>query len=179
VENNTENYIGYEYKNVFVWFNMESLYKDNYPCFGWILEKESVSLPGSPFVEMRFKRNRKIRNRMELTRLQNQFDFIVKKIVKLERGRTSIATALSLTIALIGTAFIALSVFAYLDNVVRLCVLFAIPGFVGWVIPYSCYKKIYRKNLEQIKPLIEKNYDDIYKVCEKAHFLLGTQLGSF
>jgi len=179
MEDNVNNYIGYEYINITVWFNMELFYKDNYPCFGWILEKESTPLPGSPIVELRFKRNRKIRNRAELTRLQNQFDFMVRKIARLERARTSMATALSITIALAGTAFITLSVFAYLGNVMWPCVLFAIPGFVGLVIPYSCFKMICRKNSEQIKPLIEKNYGDIYKVCEKAHVLLGNQLDSF
>ena len=173
MENTTNNYIGYEYVNIFVRNDMELFYEDNYPCFGWILEKVSMQLPGSLFVELRFKRNRKIRNRMELTRLQKQFDFIVKKIAKQERAKSSTATALSITIALIGTAFITLSVFAYIGDMAWLCILFSVPGIVGWVIPYPCFKKIYRKKSEQIKPLIEKNYDDIYKVCEKAHDLLG------
>ena len=172
MENNNNGYIGYEYMNVTVLRNMESFYRDNYACFGWILEKVSMPLQGMLFIEMRFKRNRKIRNRMELTRLQNQFDSIVKKTEKQERIKSSFATALSIAIALIGTAFIALSVFAYLDNMIWLCVLFAIPGFIGWIIPYPCFKNIYRKKSDQLKPLIEKNYDDIYKVCERAHDLL-------
>jgi len=172
VENNTDNYIGYEYINVKVLNKMESLYRDNYPCFGWIFEKVSAPLQGVPIVEIRYKRNRKIRSRMELTRLQHQFDFYVKEILRLEKSKTSLATSISLTMGITGTALINLSWLAYFNNMIWQCIVLAVPGFAGIVMAYYCFKKIRAGKTEAVNILIEKKYDDIYKICEKAHALL-------
>lgn len=78
-------------------------------------------------------------------------------------------------LAIIGTAFIAGSTFAVMAQPPRilLCVLLAIPGFIGWIVPYFLYKKVVRRRTERLTPLIEKKYDEIYEICEKGNKLLG------
>lgn len=52
-----------------------------------------------------------------------------------------------------------------------LCILLAVPGFLGWIVPYFLYKKIAEKQTQKITPLIEAKYDEIYEICEKGHKL--------
>ena len=78
---------------------------------------------------MKFKRDRKIRNKAELTRLQ--------------------------------------------PPRAALCAILAVPGFIGWILPYFCYRAIRRRKTNRLSPLIEKKYDELYDVCEKANGLLG------
>lgn len=55
---------------------------------------------------------------------------------------------------------------------VLLCIVFAIPAFMGWILPIFLYKKAVRKQTEKLAPLIEEKYDEIYELCEKGNRLL-------
>lgn len=84
------------------------------------------------------------------------------------------ATAYALILGILGTAFIAGSVFAVTAQqpYYILSILLAIPGFLGWIFPYIVYKKVAGKQTEKINPLIEAKYDEIYEICEKGNKLL-------
>lgn len=122
----------------------------------------------------RMKRNRKLVNKMELTRLQRNFEACVHEIEELEKSKTSVAAMYALTVGILGTAFMAGSTFAVTAQPphIILCIVLAIPGFLGWIFPYFLYKKIIRKRTEKITPLIEEKYDEIYEICEKGNKLL-------
>lgn len=174
---NENNFIGYEYKEVTVKRNMESVYADGYNNFGWTLEDTSVPIQGEitqtfGSVTMKFKRDRKIRNKAELTRLQRQFDACVAEIETLERSKTSAASIVAFTIGIIGAAFMAGSVFAINASKIVFSVILAVPALICWILPYFCYLNIRRKKTENVTPLIDQKYDEIYEVCEKANGLL-------
>ncbi len=172
---NTASFIGYEYKSLTVNRRMESVYADGYQNFGWKLEDVSAPLTAGGALSMKFKRDRKIRNKAELTRLQRQFEACADEIVELERSKTVAASITAYIIGLIGTAFMAGSVFAVTAEPPRaaLCAILAVPGFIGWILPYFCYRAIRRRKTNRLSPLIEKKYDELYDVCEKANGLLG------
>ncbi|MFL0196310.1 hypothetical protein ACJDU8_12200 [Clostridium sp. WILCCON 0269] len=161
-------FIGYEYKEVAVNRDMESLWADCYGSFGWILEGKSSPLPGKNTVNLKFKRDRKIRNKMELTRLQRQFEGSVKQIENLENSKYTAALIFAIGVGILGTAFMALAVFSYLKGRIFLHIVFAIPAFLGWILPYFGYRKIVSKKADKINPIIEEVYDKIYDTCEKA-----------
>lgn len=74
---------------------------------------------------LRLKRDRKIVNKTELTRLQRNFEACVREIQSLENSKTSKATIWALAAGVIGTAFIACSTFAVTAVPPKiLCVLF-------------------------------------------------------
>ena len=77
------------------------------------------------------------------------------------------------SIGLVGTAFLAGSVFAFLGGMIPLCIVLAVPGFVGWTLPYFLYNSTYSKKAAKVAPLIDKKYDEIYEVCQRANELLG------
>lgn len=137
-------FVGYEYKEVVADKGRVSLLMDGYENFGWevdgnIYEEygESKNLQKQNKVILRFKRNRKIVNKIELTRLQRNFESCVGEIEMLEKSKTSAATMYALIIAVIGTAFMGGATFAVTAQPphVILCILLAIPGFIGWILP--------------------------------------------
>ena len=91
----------------------------------------------------------------------------------LERSRTAGTAIAALTIALSGTAFMAGSVFAVAHEPPLLvpAILLAVPGFLGWILPWFVYRKLAAKRGKVVAELVEKKYDEIYEICGK-----GTQL---
>ena len=170
--NSAGGFTGYEYTEVTVPRNMESVYRDGYGNFGWQAEG---SLEGMGFTRIRFKRDRKIVNKMELTRLQRQFDSCIHQIDSLERSKSTGASIAAYSAGLGGCAFLAGSVFAFQAGMIPLCVILSIPGFAGWIAPYFLYRKIGMKKTAAVTQLIEGKYDEMYEVCEKAHGLLAVQ----
>ena len=177
------NYVGYEYKEVIVDGQLVSLLMDGYENFGWevsdcLPDSGVAGKPGSgQKTVIRLRRDRKILNKAELTRLQRNFEACVAEIQTLEQRKTSMATVYAIILGVIGTAFMAGSVFAVTAQPPRLphyilSTLLAIPGFLGWIFPYFLYKRIAGKQTEKIAPLIEAKYDEIYEICEKGNKLL-------
>lgn len=168
----SKNFIGYEYKEIIVDKNNISMYLDAYKSFGWV---QDDNIPNVQTVNsIRLKRDRKIINKTELTRLQRQFEACMNEISKLEKSKTTKAISISLSIGLVGTIFMALSVFSISGNSpsVMLCTIFGILGFIGWGVAPIMYKKLVIKRLEVVNPLIEQKYDEIYTICEKGSNLL-------
>jgi len=165
------NFIAYEYKEISVRRDMETVYVDAYPSFGWKLEGTGHSLSVGN-VNLKFKRNRKLPNKAELTRLQREFESQVKEIEKLEESKLITPSAVAYGIGIIGSAFMAGAMFSYLASNLPLCIILAIPAFIGWIIPYFAYQKITQKKIEQVTPMIDQQYDVVYEVCEKASGLI-------
>ena len=170
-------FIGYEYRDVTINRSMESMYVDGYQNFGWELDGTVGLTGGLPVgfgsVTLRFKRDRKIRNKAELTRLQRQFDANVNEILTMEKSKGDSAAIVAFTVGMIGTAFMAGSVFAVVGGAIALCIILAVPAFVGWILPYFMYKATYSKKTAKVTPLIDNKYDEIYEICERANKLLG------
>lgn len=174
-------FIGYEYKEVCTDVSRVSFLLDGYENFGWEADENCFVTPGGSDnlhnqkkVILHLKRNRKIVNKMELTRLQRNFEACVDEIEKLEKSKTSLATMYALILGVVGTIFMACSTFAVTAEPphIILCILFAIPGFIGWILPYFVYKKVLKMQVEKVQPLIEEKQDEICEICEKGNKLL-------
>lgn len=173
-----KSFVAYEYKEVTAKRSRVSFLLDGYENFGWEPDENAVDAGMAETVNgdrvvIRLKRNRKIINKMELTRLQRNFEACVSEIDALEKAKTSKATMYALSVAVIGTAFMAGSVFAVTAEPphIILCIVLAVPAFLGWILPYFLYKRTVRRQTEKLTPLIEKKYDEIYEICEKGNKL--------
>lgn len=167
-----KSYIGYEYKNITVSRDMESVYADGYQNFGWEMEENSSPLRFYSST-LKFKRDRRLRNKAELTRLQRQFDACVNEIENLSLSETTTASIVAYSAGILGTAFMAGATFSYLAAKIPLMIVLAVPGIIGWVVPYFSYRILCKKRAEKVAPLIDQKYDEIYEVCEKANSLLA------
>ena len=176
VENewNGREFTSFEYKEIQVPEDKASFYLDCYENFGWTVDDKFPLQRTGEKMQIKMKRNRKIVNKVELTRLQRNFEASMDEIDSLEASKTNAATALSIATGVIGTGFMAGSVFAVTHEppVIWLCILLAIPAFIGWITPYFLYRSIEAKRSAQIQPMIEAKQDEIYELCEKGHNLL-------
>ena len=191
-------YIGYEYKTVTVRAEIESLWVDSQRSFGWELEKKEKAiikhvwgplrvmlaplalLPGSQCdklivdresdkkVVLTFKRDKKIENKEKLNRLESGFERTAAALDALESSKTTSGTVAAYTVGLVGTVFMGLSMFSYLGGMLPLCILLAVPGFVGWILPFFLKKTLVSKKTQLVQPEIERQYEDIYSVCQEA-----------
>ena len=169
-----QEFTAYEYKSVRVESDMLCLYLDAYESFGWQADERFSALAGDGTGTLRLKRDRKIMNRMELTRLQRNFEGCMEEIAQLEERKTAGATAAAISVGVIGTAFLAGATFAATAAQPRivLCILLAVPGFLGWILPYFVFQRVKRKKTAEMDLLIEKKYDEIGELMRKGHALL-------
>ena len=168
-------FVGYEYYEVAVKRRVVSLYADGYKNFGWKLEGTEEQ-PGKQPVDtitMKFKRDRKICNKTELTRLQHNFDACVSEILSLELSKSVKASIAAFAIGIVGTAFMTGAVFAVIAGNILPGIILAIPACIGFVLPYFLYRCMEKKKTTQVEPLIDLKYEELYTVCEKAHSLLA------
>ncbi|AIQ60110.1 hypothetical protein [Paenibacillus borealis] len=173
-------FVGYDYKEVLVDQDKTSMYIDGYQNFGWVLDEKVIppSYRGKSQIGkiiIKLKRDRKILNKTELTRLQRHFEACMSEIETMEKSRTSSAIMWALVIAMTGTAFMAGSVFAVTNDppMILLCILLAIPAFAGWILPFFVHRTILSKKTKTMEPLMEQKYDEIYEICEKGNKLLS------
>lgn len=108
---------------------------------------------------LNYVRDHNILKKAELIRLQSQFEDCMTQIQAMQRQANSIPLAASLTAGILGTAFIAGSVFAVAAQhpVIWLTIVLAIPGFLLWGTAYPICRFERRRQREKLLPLIEKN----------------------
>lgn len=161
-------YVAYEYKEVEASGERAALLIDCYQSLGWEAEKEPP--PG----RIMLRRSRKIMNKAELTRLQRNFEACIEEINTLQKTKKSKASAVSILTGLIGTGFMAGSVFAVTAEqpMIWLCIILAIPAFGLWALAPILYPRMVAKRTTIVNELIEQKYDEIYTICEKGSRLL-------
>lgn len=161
-------YVAYEYKEIEAKGERAALLMDCYQSLGW--EAEQGNAPG----KIMLRRSRKIMNKAELTRLQRNMEACVAEIDAMQKGKTTKASIVSLVLGLIGTVFMAGSVFAVTATppIIWLCILLAVPAFTLWALAPILYPRMVAKRTKTVNELIEQKYDEIYAICEKGSKLL-------
>jgi len=166
---NENKFIMNEYLEVNIKQNLVQLCSDCYHALGWTILNTSTGIDS---VTLKLQRDRKVKNRAALCDLQRKCEEAFTAIEKLEKSKMTKAISISIGIGILGTAFMAGSVFAVTADIISLCVILAIPGFIGWGLGYFLYKKFLKESTEKANPIIDRNYDVIYEACEKASQLL-------
>lgn len=199
-----KDYTGYEYKQITADAHMESLWKDSMASFGWSAEKSQAKvvkrlpfalwilaaplslLPWRPFrkqlndhdsdkeVEITFKRDRKIARKQELDQLESRFEHCARAIKGLNDSKGTAASIAASAVGLVGTAFMALSTFAYLAGMSPAFIIAAVPGFLGWIIPYFLYRSMRASRERAIAPKIQEQEENIYTLCQSGSEILST-----
>ena len=97
VQRERQSFISYEYKELNVKEEQASFYLDGYENFGWKQDENFPPQHKGDLVILKLKRNRKIVNKVELTRLQRHFEADMQDIFSLEKSKTGLATVLALS----------------------------------------------------------------------------------
>ena len=167
-------FVGCEYKEISAGGERAAFCLDCYESFGWILDERTQKSTSSKG-KLILRRERKIVNKAELTRLQRHFEACMEEIGALENSKTTNASIAALCIGLMGTVFMALATFAavHAPPLYVLSALLAVPGLIGWILPYFVYQKLTARRTTVVRELIERKYDEIYGICEQGHQLLN------
>ncbi len=177
----TKDFVAYEYLSLNVKADKEPLYIDCYENFGWelvnntaLVDREDYylnsSVNGNRLVNLKFKRDRKIKNKIKLMSLQRKMEAALEEIGRLERQPEISAVIWALSIGLVGTAFMAGSVFAIIATkpLYVLCVILGIIGFIGWGLGFYMYNKVKKEKRSENTSLIEEQYNILYDCCEEG-----------
>lgn len=169
-----KDYKSYEYKQVTVKENQTSFFIDGYENFGWILDENRPVQSEHGQSQIWLKRDRRIMNKTELTRLERNFEACVCEVESMEKSKTQIPAIRAISCGVAGTAFMAGSVFAVTAQppMIWLCILLAVPGFLGWILPYFMYRKSMTRQTEKVAPFIDAKYDEMDDICKKGYSLL-------
>lgn len=164
----------YEYKEVTVEHKNASLYLDCYESFGWQQDENFPLKESGDKVTLKLKRDRKLVNKVELTRLQRHFEANMEEIHALEASKSSAAIIWALAIGLLGTVCMAGSVFAITAKPqhIVLCAILGVPAFAGWIAPYFVYQNVKQQKTKQVEPFIADKLEEVYTLCEKGQSLL-------
>ena len=165
--------VGYEYKSITVPREMESLYTDSFSNFGWEFTGTEPAVQGEIAIVLKFKRDRCLKNRMELNRLEKQFESALHEIQKLERKKHASVMGPALGLGIVGTAFLVGAILSFIAGSTLLGFILLIPSIAGWTLGYFSNIRLQTKKSAQVAPQIDKRYDEIYATCEKAHNLLA------
>lgn len=172
-------FIAYEYRTVTVKAKDQTRAMDMYEAFGWeITGVTPVFLDG---VTLSLKRDRRIKHKQELNKLERQAEDIVAAIHGLHRAKTAGA-----------------SVFAYIFGCISVLVMGggmcltmlienSIPALVGGIVlglagialcglNYYIYVKRAAKKTKQLLPVIDENEEKLANVLEKGNDLLSTDI---
>lgn len=169
---NPDALVGYEYKNIVTSRRLASIYADYFPYFGWEVNDSTFDRQFNK-VSITFKRDRKLKNKVEINKCQRQFEEGVDNIAHLEGTKNSKASIAAYTVGLIGTAFMAGATFSFLGGFIIACAILAIPGFIGWGLAYVLYRNLSKKRATEIVPETDSEFDNLYAACERAQALLA------
>lgn len=170
-------YVAYEYLTVQAGRDLEPLYKDTYRSFGWLIETTAASVPigGRPSpgtVTIKLKRNRRMRNRALINELQRKAETALQTIGDLEASSATAALATALALGILGSAFLAGSVFAIQANLWLLSIPLGVVGLLGWLGGWLSFGWVKARRTAQTAPLIEQQYEIVYDAGEQASRLL-------
>lgn len=167
-----ENVVSYDYKTIKVKRGIETLICDTYENLGWELTNTS-SVEGSIFyVNLSFKRDRKIKNKVELIKLQEKADNIVSNIDNLQNKKKNAGFVSALSTGIVGTLVFGggLSMCLLLSGVGYIIggVALSLVGVGIGAVAYPIFKKLNKKKSNQIQPILESEYDKLADICEQA-----------
>jgi len=171
---NEASYKSFDYKQMAVKEEHLSYCIDCYKSFGWTLDENRPMRTEREQCLIWLKRDKQIANKMELTRLERNFEACAAELTELERGKYLRPTIQATICGLIGTVFLAGSVFAVTAQppIIWLCALLAVPGFAGWILPLFLYRRGVAKRTAQLTPFLERKREEMDELCRKGYGLL-------
>ena len=192
---NENEFKAWEYVDVNVKRNQATLYTDCYRNFGWNLIEQceihpSATVPSyntteninvatptvkseNDFVKLKFKRDSKLANKIEITELQEKCEEALSTIQTIENKKSAFFMGPIIGFGIVGALFIGLSIFNFVSANILLCVVFAICSLIGWGAAYFAFAKVHPKKSEKYSPRIKEQFDTIYRTCEQANALLA------
>lgn len=166
------NAITYDYKTIKARRDMEVVVCDSYQVLGWELTTSSVAEGAPNYVNLSFKRDRKINNKLELLKAQERIDNNLNNIDLLQKSKKSAGWAQGICLGIFGTLVFGsgLSIVMTLGGIAG-TIAGAALGVAGvgiMILSHFLRKLIHRKTVTKLNPILEVEFDKLAEACEKA-----------
>lgn len=171
-----KNFVTYEYLTKTIERNEKGAISDLYRSLGWeVVDENSISLSK---VCIHFKRDRKIRDKSELNRLQKKAEKVLLLNVNLEKSKKKAPTLFAYLFgsisALVMGGGMSLTMIENLDRTAFIIgIIIGIVGIVLCSVNYFIYSKMLIRRSNKINPLIEENEEKIATICEQGQLLIS------
>ncbi|WP_304508142.1 hypothetical protein [Anaerotignum sp.] len=157
-----------EYIDVIVNHKLVQLCNDCYHALGW---KTISTNSGLISVKLRLERSKKIKNRVELCKLQRECEDVLMELERLLKLQSLKSKRMAWITSIIIILFFAGALITYFLNFLFLSAVFLIFGCTELGIVYFIFHKYIRKMNKRIILEINRHYDVIYYLCKKAEQL--------
>lgn len=173
-----KDFITYEYRTKTVKAKDRTRVIDMSEAFGWEVTGTASTIEG---VTVSLKRDRKIKHKQELMKLERQADETFSAINKLNSAKTLTASVFAYIFGCIATLILGggMCMTMLTENNVPAFVggiVLGIAGIVLCSVNYLIYKKIEEKKTVQVIPLIDDNEEKLANILAKGNDLLNTDL---
>lgn len=173
-----KDFITYEYQTKTVKAKDRTRVMDISEAFGWEVTGTTATIEG---VTVSLKRDRKIKHKQELVKLERQAEETFSTINKLNSAKTLTARVFAYIFGCIAALILGggMCMTMLIENNVPAFVGGIVLGIVGIVlcsVNYLIYKKIEEKKTVQVIPLIDDNEEKLANILAKGNDLLNADL---
>lgn len=174
-----KDFVSYEYRTKTVKAKDLSRAIDMYEAFGWEVTATTPTFVDG--VTLSLKRDRKLKHKQELTKLERQAEDTFDTIIGLHRAKTMGASIFAYIFGVIATLMLGggMCLTMLIENNIPAFVGGVVLGVLGIVlcgINYAIYSKIAAKKTKEILPIIDDNEEKLANILEKGNDLLSTDL---
>lgn len=169
-----KDYVAFEYMTKSVKSNEQTRVIDLYEAFGWEVTDTTPTMVEG--VNISFKRERKLKHKTELSRLERKAEELYGSINSLNKQKTSKASIFGYTFGVIAALILGggmsmvmtLSGVGFLAGGIALGVL----GIALCAVNYPIYKRIADKSTKKVLPVIDETEESLANVLEQGNSLL-------
>ncbi len=174
-----KDFVTFEYKTVSVKAEQQPKCADLYEAFGWEIISAAPSMAGN--VVLSLKRDRKLKHKQELKKVERQAEEVSRTLERLERSKTAgpsgFAYLFGIVAALVlggGMCLVMLTE----NNLPALIggIVLGIAGIVLCGVNYLIYKKGVERRLKRVLPAVDENEEKLADLLEKGNDLLRADL---
>lgn len=171
-----EQAITYDYRTIKTKRDMEMIVSDCYQALGWQLVNSSVAEGAPTSVNLSFKRNRKIANKMKLLQLQEKVDSCLTNIEVMQKEKRTAGSVAGACIGVIGVLTFGggLSMTMLSEGIGKMVagIVLAVVGIGLIAAGHFTKRAIHKQTTLKLNPALESEMNRLSDCCEEANALI-------
>ena len=166
-------YKSFEYASTAVDNELVQVAVDSYESLGYEFTGRRTSAAGK-IATLSFRRNRKVRGKAQLAKIQRSMDDTIASIERMEEEKSRKAVSQALAIGIVSALVLGLGMCCTMvwDGLMALGIVIGLLGIAGCVVGFLRYRTVLDRETARLAPNIEKAYDSLATLCEEAQAAL-------
>lgn len=166
-------YRSFEYASTAVDNGLVQVAVDSYESLGYEFTGRRASAAGK-ISTLSFRRNRKVRGKAQLAKIQRSMDDAIASIGRMEGEKSRKAVSQALAIGTVSALVLGVGMCCTMvwDGLMALGIVVGLLGIAGCVGGFLRYRTVLDRETARLAPSIEKAYDNLATLCEEAQAVL-------